>query len=620
MAKSRHRRRPPPAISRRAAGGGAGAAEAWHRQALAAYAARDYGKAIGGLEKAIALVPRAALWHTQLGVVLRALGRLSEAIAAHRRAIALDPALAAAHNNLGNALRANGEADAAEAELREALRLEPRYAEAYLNLAELLRERRRLAEAEAMCRRALELKPDYVPARRELGSLCLWRDDFAGAEACFRAVTDAVPSDTEAYLALAGALEGEARFEEADEVYERVVALAPDHAGAHFARAHRLQQKGDAAGAALHYRGALARQPRLASAYLSLANLPGTGLGADEKREIERLLALPDLPDDDRSTLCYALARAAEREEDWDKAFGFARLANEIDHTRTAFDEGENLAFVRRTIAVFSAGFRDGLPQGSASEKPVFILGMPRSGTTLVEEILASHPQVAAAGELTEIPQIADGLAADIGSSRPYPECVLELDEARAQAFSERYLLRLDRVSRTALYVTDKLPFNFRHLGLIAALFPKARIIHCRRDPRDVAVSCYFIKFQRPVSFACDLFELGAYLRHTQMLMTHWRQVLGGQMLEIDYEALVTEPEREARRLIDFCGLPWHENLLKFHEADRLVRTASASQVRRPIYRSSIGRWRRFGKYLLPLLAELEGRRALAPPPRPPAP
>src|SRR5205814_2518704 len=372
-----------------------------------------------------------------------------------------------------------------------------------------------------------------------------------GAERCFRTVCEKGPSNPEAWMRLGGALEGLGRYEETDHAYDRAIALAPDQGYAYFARARRLEQTGDAAGAADHYRRALAQDPRLANAYLSLANLPGTGLSAEDKQTIEALLARADLMDVERSSLYFALARAAERERDWDAAFGWARIANEIDRARTAYDEAGDLAFVHKTIAAFPSDCWAALPAGSLSERPVFIIGMPRSGTTLVEQIIASHPQAAAGGELVDIPDLANQFGGAIGSDRGYPDCVLDLNEAQARQFAQKYLERLNRISDSALRITDKLPFNFRHLGLITALFPKARIIHCRRDPRDIAVSCYFIKFHRPISFACDLFELGTYLRHYQTLMAHWRGALPQPMLEIQYEELVAHTEHEARRLIE---------------------------------------------------------------------
>ena len=387
-----------------------------------------------------------------------------------------------------------------------------------------------------------------------------------------------------------------------------MISRAPQLPQAHFARGRQLEQRGEAKQAAEKFRQALSTDPNMASAYLSLSRIPRYGLTEEERGKVTSLLEGTGLTDDDRSTLLYALGHSAERERKYDKAFHLVRLANDIDHRRTGFNEIENIDFVKRTAATFVSDCWDDLPRGSDSDRPVFIVGMPRSGTTLVEQIIASHSAAAGGGELVELPEIANGLAQGAGASRPYPECVVNLTAAQTAALAERYLARLRQVDRDALRVTDKLPFNFRHLGLITTLFPRARIIHCRRDPRDVAVSCYFIKFHRPISFACNLFELGAYLRHYQFLMGHWRRVLPQPMLEIQYEDLVTDPERHVRRIIDFCGLPWEEACLNFYSTERKLRTASVNQVRRPMYVSSVGRWKLYGKHLAPLYAELEGR------------
>lgn len=575
-----------------------------HTRGVEAFKERRHLEAIKHFEAALARRPRFAPWHSSLGAALRAAGRLADAIAAHRRAIELDPGFAAAHNNLGNALKDAGDLVGAESALREACRADPNYAEARLNLALLLRDKKQLDEAERCCREALRLAPSHLKAKAFLGNLMLEKGDFGQAAESLRAACRAPSFEPGSWLNLGAALEALGRFDEADEAYQTLIAKAPDLAEARYALGRLLEQRGEPERAAEEYRRALEANDKFGSAYLGLSGFFGFGLTAEERGKMLALLERDDLADNDRSSLLYALGRKAERDGGHDEAFYWMRRANEIDHRRTRFDEIENLEFVKRSAATFAADCWPGLPKGSMSERPVFIVGMPRSGTTLVEQVIASHPAAAAGGELVELPEIANELAKD----GRYPECVRDLTSAQTEALAERYLARLSAVDREALRVTDKLPFNFRHLGLIAALFPRARIIHCRRDLRDIAISCYFIKFHRPISFACDLFELGAYLRHYQALMAHWRRALPKAMLEVDYEDLVADPERQIRRIVDFCGLPWDEACLNFHSAKRSVRTASANQVRRPIYASSVGRWKLYGQHLAPLYAELEGR------------
>ena len=245
---------------------------------------------------------------------------------------------------------------------------------------------------------------------------------------------------------------------------------------------------------------------------------------------------------------------------------------------------------------------------GAASELPVFVLGMPRSGTTLVEQILASHPMVHASGELLASGLMIDGIAslpAARQAGKGYPEAVRLVDRAAAEALAGRYLEAIGRDAGEAARVTDKLPFNFLRIGLIALLLPRARIIHCQRDPYDTCLSCYFQDFQDAQPFVYELERLGKYYREYERLMAHWRSVLPSPMLEVPYEALVNDPEPWCRRILEHCALPWDERVLRFFATERSVQTASFWQVRQPIYLSSVGRWRHYRKHLGPLFEAL---------------
>jgi hypothetical protein len=235
----------------------------------------------------------------------------------------------------------------------------------------------------------------------------------------------------------------------------------------------------------------------------------------------------------------------------------------------------------------------------------VFIVGMPRSGTSLVEQILASHPNVFGAGELRDLQRLAEELPARVGAKEAYPACLVRLDGSAACALADEYLERIGRRSGAALRVTDKMPLNFLHLGLIAALFPRARIVHCIRDPLDVCVSCYCQDFQGGPNFLWDLTDLGKFHGEYERLMAHWGSVLPLPILEVVYEELVDNLEAVSRRLISFCGLDWDDRCLAYHQNARAVRTASLVQVRQPVYKSSVGRWRHYAPHLRPLLEAL---------------
>jgi hypothetical protein len=249
---------------------------------------------------------------------------------------------------------------------------------------------------------------------------------------------------------------------------------------------------------------------------------------------------------------------------------------------------------------------------GLDSERPVFVVGMLRTGTTLVEQILASHPAVHGAGEVPHLGAMVNNMSERLGGSEKYPECIKSLSAAAVRVLAGEYEQALDqsirgRQTAEVLRVVDKMPSNYLNLGLIATLFPKARIIHCRRDPVDTCLSCYFQNFQEPIAYTLDLRHLGQYYREYERLMAHWRAVLPVGVFDLAYEELTADLEGVSRCLLDFCGLPWDDRCLRFNESRRIVRTSSALQVRQPVYRSSVGKWKRYEAQLGPLIAALKG-------------
>ena len=606
MPKSRHSRRrsqSPPAPKRLLVNLAPDEAARAQAEGIAAFERRDDPAAISAFEKAIRVRPADPVIRTQLGTALRAAGRTADAILCYRAALELSPGLAMAHNNLGNALRESGDPRTALEHLKEATRLNPEYTEAHHNLALTLLVLDRSVAAERACARALQLKPDYPDALGTMAQLLSLKSDFDGAaEAAAKAIALA-PRNPSHRLSYASILQANGRFDEADREIAVAAALVPHDPEVQFLVGRSLEQQGDEHGAAAAYRRVIAAQPHNAGPYLSLANFGPDGLSDEELASAEGLVAAPHLHWADRSTFAFGIARAYEKRKDYDRAFAWVRFANELERQRSRYDEAESLAFVERSIATFPAGYLASASIGPTDARPIFIVGFPRSGTTLVEQIIASHPEAAAGGELVDIPDLTRELPLAMGVA--YPECVAEIGYEKGSELAARYLARLDRVDAKALRVTDKLPFNFRNLGLISRLLPGARVIHCRRDPRDVAVSCYFIKFHRPISFAQSLFDFGAYWRQYERLMEHWREALPLPMLEVDYETIVAEPEAQIRRIIDFAGLPWDPRCLRFFESKAVVRTASTSQIRNPIYSGSVGRWRRYAKHLAPLYSEL---------------
>jgi hypothetical protein len=301
----------------------------------------------------------------------------------------------------------------------------------------------------------------------------------------------------------------------------------------------------------------------------------------------------------------------AERKGAYDEAFAEFARGNACTHRihdrkQQAFHVAADCRSHGERNALFDREyFARMAPLGHPSELPVFIIGMPRSGTTLVEQILSSHPRFAGAGELLEMQYSRLDLPALLNVSEPYPACLMKLTRETAWGLAERYLQRLRREDSHALRVSDKLPENYYQLGLIAVLFPRARIIHCQRDPRDTCVSCFCENFEG-VRYSTSLENLGQYYVEYERLMAFWRKVLPNPLFEVQYEDLVDRQEAVSRDLVAFCGLDWDDRCLQFHETRRTVQTASNLQVRQPMYASSVGRWRRYEKHLEPLLKLLQ--------------
>ena len=423
------------------------------------------------------------------------------------------------------------------------------------------------------------------------------------AEARLREAVRAAPNDARAHDALARWLYQRRRFEEAVGEARRAAALAPDDAGCAASLATMLLDVGSAreAGDTLE-RLAAAEVPDRWVAHLYARAAPSAGREGQALAAVECALRAPDLPPgpDGRAMLHFAASNLLDRLGRYDEAFAQARLANESARTVTRpHDPAAHARWISRSISFFSRERLASLPRAAhGSRRPVFILGMPRSGTSLVEQILACHPKVHGAGELNALRLAARASAAT------YPEGLAGVSPTHLNQLAAQYLSSAGG-PRDVTYVTDKQPLNFLLLGLVELLFPGARVIHCLRSPLDTCVSCYLTNFEQSNEFKYDLAHLGAYYRQYVRLMDHWKHVLTVPVLEVRYEDVVRDTEGQARRMLEFLGLPWDERCLRYHESGRRVRTASTDQVRRPIYTSSIGRWKLYEKHLGDLVAAL---------------
>ena len=489
---------------------------------------------------------------------------------------------------------------AAEALCRRALAERPNSADAAALLGLVLIGRKRPKEAVSYYRRALTLDPKRAPVHYNLGTALKAVGDRAAAAESFRRALALDPKHVAALNNLGNTLRDMGRPAAAIDCFRRALALKPDYSPAHNNLGNALRDIGDAPGAVASFRRALDLRPGDPDLIYNLSTAKRFGPESPEIAEAEAALGAKGLSAKDRCHLHFALGKMYDDGGAAAKAFAHYREANRLKRPR--FDRRARVALTSRLIASVSKGLLRRLrPIGHTSERPVFIIGMPRSGTTLVEQIVASHPRAFGAGELEDLPEIVMELGKALKTDARYPENLRLITARAARDLAMRYLKHLRALSPGAERVTEKGIGNYLHVGLIAALFPKARIIHIRRDPLDTCLSCYFHNFTGRQDYTYDLVDIGVYYREYERLMAHWRKVLLRPMLEVQYEELVADQAAVSRRIIAHCGLDWDDRCLDFHRTERAVQTASAGQVRQPIYASSIGRWRPYERHLGPL-------------------
>jgi tetratricopeptide (TPR) repeat protein len=597
--------------------------------------------ALGAGRRALAIDPNLPQANNNVGIVHYERGEFDDAIVHYRRAVALAPHYAEAHSNLGNALRAQKKYEEALVAYRQARQLRPDYADAISNMGTALREMGHAAEAESTYRHALTLKPDDAGILNNLALVLKDAEQFDEAIALLNRSLAANPNNaqTVTYIALvrleqkllpdaeiaaqrALALApddpeainavGLVRFEqqkpdEALSYFHRALALKPGLADTHNNIGNILKEDGQLAAARQEYARAVELDPRETAFYFNLADSKKFVAGDAHLASMEQLAQnAATLSVTARCRLNFALAKAYDDLGRTDDAFRCMREGNEQKRRRIDYDEARTFAYFDRIRSSFDRNSMGARLDYDHSSLPVFIVGMPRSGTTLIEQILASHPDVYGAGELVDFSRLVDRMRDDAGNSLRYPEDMHALTTLQFRELGKAYVGGLQAMAPNAKRVTDKMPGNHVFLGLIHLALPDARIIHVRREPRDTCLSCYSKLFSAPQDFTYDLGELGRYYRKYEELMAHWRDVLPpGRVLDVRYEDVITDVETWARRIVGHCGLDWNPACVAFHEARRPVRTASASQVRRPVYRTSEGRWRAYGNHLGPLLAVL---------------
>lgn len=591
------------------------------------------------LRRTVEAEPGYAKGHEELGRSLLQLGRVDEAIVRLRKALELDSKLQSAQLTLVHALSESGrqqQADElmhaflradpareliakaaehqragrledAEAIYREILRRDPRNLEALRLLALIAINVEHYGQAEQLLKRAVEIAPDFLAAWIDLSRAQLERLDLPAAHASIERAAQLNPRSANVQIHVANVEARSGRHDQAIETYRRAIVLNPELPAGYLGLGNTLKTVGRQAEAVEAYRRATVLRPELSEAWWSLSNLKTFRFEDAEIDAMQRQLVRPAMPDEARVQFCFALAKAHEDSGNYRSAFELYERGNRTRRALESYDPVQTEAINDRIIGVFDAGYlARHAGSGHPDPAPIFVVGLPRSGSTLIEQILASHSQVDATHELPEVGRLVQRINRDRDDRVAYPEAVRDFDDEDWAALGRSYIEQTRQYRRDAPCFIDKMPNNFASIGLLSLALPNARFINSRRHPIDTCLSCYKQLFARGQPFTYDLVELGEYYLQYERMMAHWHTVLPGRVLDVQYESVVADQGAQTRRLLEFCGLPWEDACLRYYETERAIRTASSEQVRRPIYTSSVGIWRNYARELAELIEILK--------------
>ena len=597
-------------------------------------------EAVAHGEKAVALDPASATAHSNLGIAYYDRKEPCKAEACQQRALAINPNLAQALNNLGSIQRDRKDKEGASGYYRRALKAAPRHLESINNLGGVLTESEQPEEAVRVLLQAIQLNPGYAEAHCNIGTAFLVLEQFDKAAAGFSNALALKPDYPEAYLGLARVHKEQQRPNEAEAMTKKALALAPEKAEAHSLLGEIYTEYGYPDKAAQAFTSALQLNPDLLSAHLGKGyllmeqgrmataeasfrhalSLDAANLGArlamaqvkKAETDDENMTALVEaaekidtMLETKAMTLHFALGKCYDDTKRYDLAMHHFLAGCRLKRKRIQYDPEDNDNIRRNICEFFSPETIEKLRgEGCPSNLPIFVLGMPRSGTTLIEQIIASHPLVYGAGELPDLLALAAKPKAE--GLDGYPLSLAGITPPDLKILGERYVAGLQARQPEAKRITDKMPANFNCVGLIHLMLPNAKIIHVKRNPVDTCLSGFTNLFHKSLHHSYDLAEIGRYYRNYAIIMDHWRTVLpAGAFYEVQYEEMVADHENKARALLTYCGLPWDDACLDFHKTKRNIRTASVTQVRQPLYTSSVERWRKYEAHLGPLLVAL---------------
>ena len=584
------------------------------------------------LRFALSLSPKYPQLYEDLGSVFAMQSRFEEAVHQFEKALKLQPSLPLAHKKLGHALAALGRSDEADEEyqtyiesnpnrqavmeaadllsnekveeaisiLKEVLKRSPNDVNAMRYLARAYRQgEQNLQDAEALLRSAVQQSPDFTPGWFDLASL-LMRDKVMEAITAYKKVIELDSKNAAAWGGL-GSAYGLAMYpNKSAEAYAKSIELKPDVPNVLLGQGHALKTIGHHDEALESYRSAIKNKPDFGEAYWSMANLKIFEFKDSEVDSMLNELKKESLSESEEIHFRFALGKAYEDKKDYSKAWHYYHTGNQkqrttVDHFPVEMEMRYNLI-----KEVFNIEFlKERSNSGHDRSDPILIIGLPRSGSTLVEQILASHSQVEGTSELPILGNIAESIGQHRTDGIRYPKAITELRDKDLVAYGKQYIDEAKRHRTTDKpFFTDKLPNNFPLIGLLSLILPNAKVINARRHPLDSCLGGYKQLFSRGQNFTYDMLDLAHYYQQYDSMIKHWHKVLPGKILDVHYEETVDDLESQVRRILDFCELPFEESCVKFHQTDRAVKTASSEQVRQPIYKGALGTWRRYEESL----------------------
>lgn len=577
---------------------------------IAYYDAKNFDMAEKCQKRALELNPKLSTALNNMGSLHKERKENKEAISFYEKAIAASSTYIEPLNNLGAVLVNEQMFAKAIAVLKKALAASPNFADAHCNMGFALNGLDFYDRALQHFKRSLELKPEYPEAYIGLGKAHRGKQNLAVAEKFMSKAIEMNNSKPEFYDSLGSLYVEMGEPEKADTYFNKALSMNPDLSSALLGKGNLLVELGQAEEAEkllLRAREDNTTHSRLAANF-GLVQLHKVKKDSQTMSELlEALSRLEELPPSQVEYLHFALGKCFDDTGEYSKSFEHYEKGCQLKRKRINYNADEQAQFFDNLMAVFDKKTIKALSKfANPSALPIFVLGMPRSGTTLTEQIIASHSQVFGAGELRHLLDVANMKVDTPAGVKFYPDNLKHLSDDALANIANEYLTRLRKYSADALHITDKMPGNFIAIGLIHALLPNAKIIHIQRNAFDNCLSCYMRLFQHGQHFSYDLTEMGRYYADYRRIMDHWRKVLPkNAFLDVQYEELVADTETQAKRLIDFCGLEWDANCLEFYKMERQVRTASVTQVRQPIYKTSVEKWRRFEDHIAPLATAL---------------